>query len=68
MGTHVLLQLSQSEFRDDFVFKGGTALSKFFGLIQRFSEDVDLAMFNNRGLSGNQIKNRMKSAEETISA
>lgn len=66
--TRILLQLSQSEFREDFIFKGGTALSKVFGLIQRFSEDVDLAMFNNRGLNGNQIKRRMRAAEETISA
>ncbi|HDS2562859.1 TPA: nucleotidyl transferase AbiEii/AbiGii toxin family protein [Klebsiella aerogenes] len=66
--TRVLLQLSQSEFKDDFVFKGGTALSKVFGLIKRFSEDVDLAMFNNQGLNGNQSKKRMKAAEETISA
>ncbi|EMW3559213.1 nucleotidyl transferase AbiEii/AbiGii toxin family protein [Proteus mirabilis] len=64
--THVLLQLSLSEFRNDFIFKGGTALSKVFGLIKRFSEDVDLAMFNNRGLSSNQIKKCMKAAEETI--
>ncbi|ENT8826910.1 MULTISPECIES: nucleotidyl transferase AbiEii/AbiGii toxin family protein [Proteus] len=66
--THVLLQLSLSEFRNDFIFKGGTALSKVFGLIKRFSEDVDLAMFNNRGLSSNQIKKCMKAAEETIAA
>ena len=26
------------------VFKGGTALSKVFGLIQRFSEDIDLSL------------------------
>lgn len=66
--TRVLLQLSQSEFREDFIFKGGTALSRVFGLIQRFSEDIDLAMFNHRGLSGNQIKNRIRAAEQTISA
>ena len=27
-----------------FVFKGGTSLSKAFGLIDRFSEDIDLSM------------------------
>lgn len=66
--TRTLLQLSQSKFRDDFIFKGGTALSKVFGLIQRFSEDVDLAMFNHQGLNGNQVKRRMRVAEQTISA
>lgn len=28
-----------------FLFKGGTALSKAFGLIQRFSEDIDLVVY-----------------------
>jgi len=27
-----------------FVFKGGTSLSKAYGLIERFSEDIDLSM------------------------
>ena len=31
-------------FRERFVFKGGTSLSKAFGIIERFSEDVDLIM------------------------
>ncbi len=29
---------------DKFVFKGGTSLSKVFGIIKRFSEDVDLSL------------------------
>lgn len=32
------------EFKDKLVFKGGTSLSKVFGVIQRFSEDIDLSM------------------------
>lgn len=32
----------ESAFRDSFAFKGGTSLSKGFGLIERFSEDIDL--------------------------
>lgn len=66
--TRVLLLLSRSEFKGDFIFKGGTALSKVHGLIKRFSEDVDLAFYNEKGLSGNQIKNRMKSAQDRITA
>ena len=34
----------RSEFKDSIIFKGGTALSKAFGLIERFSEDVDLIL------------------------
>ncbi|NTU89592.1 MAG: nucleotidyl transferase AbiEii/AbiGii toxin family protein [Actinobacteria bacterium] len=33
---------SHCEYKDSFAFKGGTSLSKGFGLIDRFSEDIDL--------------------------
>ncbi len=36
--------LFKSEFADDLVFKGGTSLSKVFGAINRFSEDIDLSL------------------------
>ena len=29
------------EFKNHFSFKGGTSLSKCYGLIERFSEDID---------------------------
>ncbi len=32
------------ETRDDLIFKGGTSLLKVFGIIKRFSEDIDLAV------------------------
>ena len=36
--------LFASEFADSLVFKGGTSLSKVFGVIDRFSEDIDLSL------------------------
>lgn len=33
-----------SQFADILVFKGGTSLSKVFGVIDRFSEDIDLSL------------------------
>lgn len=36
---HIVFSLP---FADKLVFKGGTSLSKSFGLIERFSEDIDL--------------------------
>src|SRR3984957_3576519 len=36
-----------SEFADSLVFKGGTSLSKVFGIIDRFSEDIDLSLSPN---------------------
>ncbi len=32
------------EYGDSLVFKGGTSLSKVFGAIERFSEDIDLSL------------------------
>ena len=32
------------DFCDQLVFKGGTSLSKVFGVIERFSEDIDLSV------------------------
>src|SRR5580765_3415850 len=32
------------ELKDQLVFKGGTSLSKVFGIIERFSEDIDLSV------------------------
>jgi len=34
----------QCEWKDAFIFKGGTSLSKCYGLIRRFSEDIDLIL------------------------
>ena len=36
--------LFESEFARHLVFKGGTSLSKVFGVIDRFSEDIDLSL------------------------
>jgi hypothetical protein len=35
---------AHSDFCDQLVFKGGTSLSKVFGVIERFSEDIDLSV------------------------
>jgi predicted nucleotidyltransferase component of viral defense system len=42
--TLMLKRLTQFEYSQHIVFKGGTSLSKGFGLIHRFSEDVDIAL------------------------
>ena len=40
----VLMALSKSSLSDFLQFKGGTSLSKSWGLINRFSEDIDLSI------------------------
>jgi hypothetical protein len=42
--TQVLNMLFSSPIADQLVFKGGTSLSKAWQLIERFSEDIDLAV------------------------
>jgi len=41
---HTLSAIFSTEYADKLVFKGGTSLSKGWNLIERFSEDVDLAL------------------------
>lgn len=66
--TLVLNRLSKTKFASETVFKGGTSLSKGFGLINRFSEDVDIAIINAADKSGNVVKNIIRSVEKEITA
>lgn len=59
-------------YSENIVFKGGTSLSKAWNLIERFSEDIDLAIdrkfFGFEGeISKTQIKNLRKQSCEFIS-
>ena len=54
--TRSLALLSRSQYRDNMVFKGGTSLSKAYGLTHRFSEDIDVAVINANQFSPNQLK------------
>ena len=38
----ILRDISMSEYADKTYFKGGTSLSKAYGLIERFSEDLEV--------------------------
>lgn len=64
--TYALLRLNESEFSDSVVFKGGTSLSKGYKLIERFSEDIDLAILNTSNYSGAELKRLVRSVEKTI--
>lgn len=58
--TYMLKSLFRSEVGDKIVFKGGTALSKCHGLIERFSEDIDLAVVSKVGESATKIAKRIR--------
>ena len=66
--TLVLKRLSESKFKDSVVFKGGTSLSKGYKLINRFSEDIDIAVIDVPDMSGNRVKNLIRDVEKDISA
>lgn len=63
--TLALKRLSESEFKDIAIFKGGTSLSKALKCIERFSEDIDLAVITDE-LSNNQIKNLISNISKKI--
>lgn len=48
------------------VFKGGTSLSKAYGIIERFSEDVDLLIVTDLG--GNALKRLLRSIADQATA
>ena len=64
--TLVLSRLAKSKYIDESVFKGGTSLSKGYNLIERFSEDVDIAIINDKGKTGNEIKTIIRTIEKEI--
>lgn len=65
--TFALYSIFKNEIGKETVFKGGTALSKCFGLIHRFSEDIDLVVLRKEGETGNQLKNKLKRISKSVS-
>ncbi len=58
--------LSESPYRESVVFKGGTSLSKAYRLIDRFSEDIDLAVLCSSEKGDNQRKKLLKNVEKVV--
>lgn len=55
-------------FADKLIFKGGTSLSKVWGIINRFSEDIDLAVDRSLfGLEGDLTKKQLKKLRKASS-
>ncbi|MAU17596.1 MAG: hypothetical protein CMH46_18880 [Muricauda sp.] len=64
--TVALQQLFSNEIAKHLVFKGGTSLSKCYGLIKRFSEDIDLVLLDVDTCSSNQKKAMLKQVSHSI--
>lgn len=66
--TCVLQMLFCLELNANIIFKGGTSLSKIGNLIQRFSEDIDIAIDPSLfGLSGDLTKKQIKKLRKASS-
>lgn len=65
--TKALKYLSEFSRFNEVVFKGGTSLSKAYKLINRFSEDIDLAIFSDSEQSQNSGKRLLKQVETAVS-
>lgn len=65
--TYALHLIFHNEIGNETVFKGGTALSKCFGFIERFSEDIDLVVLRNKDESPNKLKSKLKKITHVVS-
>lgn len=64
--TYVLFTIFNNEIGHDTVFKGGTALSKCYNLIERFSEDIDLVVLRRDGDTDTKLKTKLKAVSRIV--
>ncbi|WP_396634836.1 nucleotidyl transferase AbiEii/AbiGii toxin family protein [Maribacter sp. R86514] len=65
---YALKLIFDSAIKDEAIFKGGTALSKCYKFIERFSEDIDLVVIRRKEETGNQLKSKLKKITKEITA
>ncbi len=65
--TYALYVIFNHEIGNDTVFKGGTALSKCYKMIDRFSEDIDLVVLRKEGETDNKLKAKIKAIGTVVS-
>lgn len=66
--TFALFTIFNSEIGNEMVFKGGTALSKCFNIIERFSEDIDLVALRHKGESNNQLTTKIRTISSVLNS
>jgi hypothetical protein len=64
--TYALFTIFSHEIGKDIVFKGGTALSKCYHMIERFSEDIDLVVLRRGGETDSQLKSKLKAVSAVV--
>lgn len=66
--TYALFTIFNNEIGKDTVFKGGTALSKCYNMIERFSEDIDLVVLRREGETDSKLKTKLKAVSTVVAA
>jgi hypothetical protein len=66
--TYALFTIFNNEIGKDTVFKGGTALSKCYNMIERFSEDIDLVVLRREGEPDSKLKSKLKAVSTVVEA
>ncbi|HBS88115.1 MAG: hypothetical protein A2W91_05430 [Bacteroidetes bacterium GWF2_38_335] len=66
--TFALYTVYHHEIGKDMVFKGGTALSKCYKMIDRFSEDIDLVVIRREGESNNKLTTKIRKISDIVNA
>lgn len=63
-----VLRALHAEYPGAFLFKGGTSLSKGYGIIERFSEDVDILVVPPAGASNREREAHLRAITGAIAA
>lgn len=66
--TYALFTIFNDDIGKDTVFKGGTALSKCYNMIERFSEDIDLVVLRREGESNNILTTKIRTISDVVNA
>jgi hypothetical protein len=64
--TFALFTIFNNEIGKDTVFKGGTALSKCYNRIERFSEDIDLVVLRRERETDSKLKSKLKAISTVV--
>lgn len=64
--TYVLHTIFSNPIGRDAVFKGGTALSKCYKAIDRFSEDIDFVVLRRDGETDNRLKTKVRAISKAV--
>ncbi|MFA6654124.1 MAG: nucleotidyl transferase AbiEii/AbiGii toxin family protein [Candidatus Delongbacteria bacterium] len=64
--TFALKEIFTSRVGEQAVFKGGTSLSKCYNLIDRFSEDIDIAVLKNEGESEALVSRKVREISKSV--